>query len=397
MNFGHGFIPRLDARTAAGVDRAVGNPGQPTLDGALLDLPAVIAEASWAGQRPDVLAHLRAGGTTILVDTQGWRYRYPSTLSTEKFRRLPHAPVSPLVEPDDIRAFVRADLHHQVRLGATALLVPGFLPRGVGDDVAPLTELAVEAALDVLGELPPLPLVAFLGAHAVELDKLVSSAERVHGAVSALYVQVTPVNPLLDSPSKLLALLDALRECEAQRFPVIAGHLGAITPLLRAFGITAADAGLGEGERFSAAERIRPARPPRDREREGWRGPRIYARQLGRSLDARVWRALLDVPEIRGRMRCTDPCCRFRTLDTTLSRAVEHSLHGRVGDAREASSLATLMRFDTLADRLERQRSLLNLCNAALMQLGERPIDGAFADNHLATVQRGRRLLGLSA
>lgn len=398
MDFGHGFVPRLDARTAAAVDRAVGSPGQPTLDGARLALPVVIADASWAVGKPPLLAHLRDSGSQVLVDSQAWRYREPATFTVDKYRRAPTAPLAPLTVDDEasLREFVLRDLEHQHRCGATALVVPGFVPRHVGDDPTPMTRIAVETALGCT-DLPAMPLVAFVGGHTLALDRLVDLVGQLHHGLSALYVQLTPVHPLHDSTAKLVAVIDALRACEGERFPVIAGHMGGITPLLRTFGISAGDAGLAQNECFAISDKRRPPAARRDRQGTGWAGPRIFVRQLGRSVVARVWRELLQVPEVRGRIRCTELCCRFRTLDTTITRSVEHSLHGRVADAVDADAVPVSLRIDRMTHVLEQQRSLIAMGNAALVDLGEPPFDGSFVDHHLDTMARLRGLVHRSA
>jgi dihydrodipicolinate synthase/N-acetylneuraminate lyase len=62
--------------------------------------------------------------------------------------------------------------------------------------------------------------------------------------VEALYLQLTPIQPVTDSLSKLEQVTTIYRHAASRGFKVIAGHAGAATPALRAFGIDAADAGL---------------------------------------------------------------------------------------------------------------------------------------------------------
>lgn len=74
MDWGHGFIPRIDQRNWAGVDRALGPPGRLPLDGPPLDVPWTIVDLACARTKPSVLAELRAHGVKILLDGSGWRY-----------------------------------------------------------------------------------------------------------------------------------------------------------------------------------------------------------------------------------------------------------------------------------------------------------------------------------
>lgn len=77
LDFGHGFIPRIGEENYKAVDRCVG----PTdLFSTALALPWAIVDGAWAEQKPELLGTLREHGTSLLVDTHGWRYR-PRTSS----------------------------------------------------------------------------------------------------------------------------------------------------------------------------------------------------------------------------------------------------------------------------------------------------------------------------
>ena len=67
------------------------------------------------------------------------------------------------------------------------------------------------------------------------------------------------MNPLHDSPSKIIDALMLMRHATQQGFSVIAGRLAGLAPLLRAAGIAGADAGLGEGESFAYGTKIKSA------------------------------------------------------------------------------------------------------------------------------------------
>ena len=126
MEFGHGFMPRIDARNYKAVERCLAS-GSDNLFQAGLDLPWAIAEGPWAevnGQ--SLLSSCRERGTKVLIDTQAWRYREATTFSVPKLMDVSHAPSGPLDEltADQFRAFVVRNLDTQASLGADAYLFP---------------------------------------------------------------------------------------------------------------------------------------------------------------------------------------------------------------------------------------------------------------------------------
>lgn len=390
MDFGHGFIPRIDSRNAVAVERALGAPGQLAFETPELDLPWVIVDAFCGAAAPNLVAHLHERGTKVLVDTQAWRYRDPRTFAVPKHRDAPWAAAQPLVYATEaeLRTFVRRDLRTQAELGADAYLLPGALPVNRNDDILVPTQIAADEALSS-SHTAPRPLVSFVGVHPQALDLLGSLLDQLHQGVAAVYVQPTSVEPLRDSPSRLADLVSALVACRKAGFQVVAGHMGAIGPLLSAFGIDAADAGLGQAERFVAKDKLRLPRPRSERtDGGGWGGPSIYVGQLGRSIHPPLWRHLVAAPELRGRFTCTAPCCRFRTLDTTIVRAIEHSLHGRVADAARVRNLEPALRFDVVAATLEERRSMVALCNSVLVCTGHPPVDVAYLDHQIGAMAR---------
>ena len=159
MDFGHGFLPRIDKRNWTGVDRALGPPGRlPLGDGVELDW--AIVDHAYARARPSMPEALVSHGVKTIVDSSAWRYREQPTFDVDAMATAPYAPASPLVERVDVRRFVEADLRSQCELGADAYLIPGFVPRDRNDDVSAMTLTAVETAL-AMSDLDPRPFIAF--------------------------------------------------------------------------------------------------------------------------------------------------------------------------------------------------------------------------------------------
>lgn len=80
-----------------------------------LALPWAIADGAWAEQKPELLGTLREHGTSLLVDTHGWRFRHEAAFDVGKLTAASWAPTSPLLPGDRTAnaAFVQASLRAQ--------------------------------------------------------------------------------------------------------------------------------------------------------------------------------------------------------------------------------------------------------------------------------------------
>ena len=389
LDFGHGFIPRIGEENYKAVDRCVG----PTdLFFSSLDLPWAIVDGAWAERKPELLGTLREHGTKLLIDTHGWRFRYDTALDVEKLRAASWAPPSPVSPVDKTAgvAFVQTSLRAQAELEAGAYFLPGWLPTTPGEDLRPAYEQIVATASQ-FADVPPRPFVLFVGGHTKGLDEVVTLLEDLPHFISGVYLQMTPVGPMKDGPSKLETLTSIYRHAASLGFKVIAGHAGAVTPVLRALGVDAADAGLAIGEGFDQSSTKRRAKPETEgTQQRGGRRSRMYFGQIGRSLEAVDVERLLAVPGAAAELRsCRLPCHRF-SGHHLLDQAREHSLWARVEEAQLVSSLPSSMRATSVYERLKGQRSVLATTNGALETAGEQPLDVKPVDNHLTWISRAR-------
>jgi hypothetical protein len=385
MDLGHGFLPRIDARNYKAVERCLPQDG-PGLFSVGLDLPWAILEGPWAVQHGASTIELcRDRGVSFLVDTQAWRYRDPRTFTVEKFAATPNAPPGPLSPSDHstLSDFVEADLKTQDSLGASAYLLPGVIPNGPNDDVYAESMALLDLAQAKLPEARPC--IAFIGAHTSSMEVAHRLIDDLPHWIDGVYIQLTPVNPLRDSPSKIIDGLMLMRHAAQQGFTVIAGRLAGLTPLLRAAGISGVDASLGEGESFAYGAKVKnhEPRPGTDRRPRLPMG-RLYLPQLGRSVSAAEWARLMQIPAIRGQLLCRLPCCAFgRPIETTPRRGREHSLHCRVADAK-ALSASGRPTIDAAIALLEQRQSTGRTMAASLNEAGIDPIATEFLENHLA-------------
>ena len=388
LELGHGFIPRIGEENYKAVDRCVGPADLFSPD--TLELPWAIIDGAWAEGRPELVNTLRSHGTKLLVDTHGWRYKYGATSEIAKLSTAswsPEATVS-LADRAAGRLLVEASIRAQAALGADAYMVPGWMPDDPSEDLrAPYS--GIFETIGAFDDVEARPFLLFVGGHTKGLDRLIALLDEVPHFVSAVYLQLSPIAPSKDSPSKLEAVMTAYRHAAARGFKVIAGRAGAITPALRAMGVDAADAGLATGEAFDRSG-ARSSRKKSDDEASsgGGRRSRMYFSQIDRSLDAAVVERLLAVPGAAAELRgCRLPCHRFRG-DHVLEHAREHSLWSRVQEAQLVASLPRSMRMTQVYERLRGQRSVLATINGALEAASQENLDPKPLENRLTWVSR---------
>jgi hypothetical protein len=386
FDWGHGFVPRVGPRNSLQVDRTL----SPTnLFGEAIQLPWAIIDLHWAITDPYLIQHLRQAGTKLLFDSQAWRYREAATFGMPKFVALPHAPREPIQGPGTaLRDYVRADLLAQAKLHADAYLIPGFLPHNRDDDFRPITLAAIDHAISALSDLAPKPLVAFLGGHTKNLGAAEKLVAEVHGAVGGLYVQLTPVHPMKDSPAKLVDVARFLLGCRDQGIKVLGGRLAAAGTLLRAVGVDATDAGLAEGETFALNEALTVRKPSTAEAKATGRGPRIYVNQIGLSMNAADYLRLISNQKVAPHLTHRGPCCLFRPMSEVGRFAGEHSLRCRVDEAVDLSGLPTSMRPERALDNYRAKSSLLTTINGILLAENQTPLSTRHIDNLRTALER---------
>jgi hypothetical protein len=242
------------------------------------------------------------------------------------------------------------------------------------------------------------PCVAFLGVHTSSMEAAHRLVDDLPHWIDGVYLQLSRVNPLHDSPSKIIDALMLMRHATQQGFSVIPGRLAGLAPLLRAADISGADAGLGEGESFAYGAKItnhelRNGTEPQPR----LLGGRLYLPQLGRSVSAREWDRLMQVPALRGQLLCRLPCCAFGLpVETTPRRGREHSLHCRVAEANALSGSGRPA-IDASIVLLEQRQSMARAVVASLSEAGFDPVPTSFLDNHLAVARYLRDAVSAAA
>lgn len=387
MEFGHGFVPRIDVGNYKALDRVLGP--RSLFDPVQLDLQWVILDGSWVYSQGELLQRLQAAGIRYLVDTSAWRFQSESAFEVNKLTAMGHAPQQPWTLSDlaEFRSFVADDLRFQAEVGASAYLVPGLIPRDKDQDLsahdAEIAEIVKQVAMDV-----PLPAVAVLGVHTTGLEMARHRLAALSAVYEGVYVQATPVDPYNDSVSKLTTIVDLLVDAKAEDRTVIGGRLGALTVLLRALGIDAADAGFATGETFNLANKLQPRQPQGEEGRSGGANlsHRRYVIQIRRSLDPKRLDEIEAVPAAEAHLRC-ERCCQFLPPTERVQRGREHSLAARVTEAIEISSLPASMRLERAERDWTAARRTLTALNRSLADVGVREVAGEYLDNQLAVLR----------
>lgn len=381
MNQIGGFAPRITSRNRRGVARAL-RPA--TLDEqTALRLPWLVLDAPSGLADPTLPADLSTAGANVIVDTGAWRFADPRTFDIPKWASLRYTPDRPF-EPTRawISDYVARDLAVQSELGAAVYLVPGWFPppRTPSDQLASQANLIFEAADRAVGkDVDIRPLIAFIGVRGGDLERSQAHLAMLHAGYAGVYLQISPVTPYTDPVDRISRQVALLTAARADGRLVIAGHLGALATSLRALGIDATDAGLGEAESFNLSSKIRNQQNQSPDAKGGHpSSPRIYIPEIGRSVDGRLWQYLISVPAIRAELWCRRACCRFRTVESLPQRAIEHSLWCRMEESQAISHIPDSMRID-FADRLlARIETRLGVINSALEAEGQEPLSLSF-------------------
>ncbi len=388
MDFGHGFIPRIDARNFKAVERCLPRNG-PSLFQEDVELPWAILEGPWASTHGKATIELcRQRGTRFMVDTQAWRYRDGRTFSMRKYVDVPYAPSRPIstANKSQLRDFIQADLAIQSSLGASAYLLPGIIPDGPKDDIRNESLALLEVAETCI-PVEARPCIAFIGAHSSSMETAHDLIDRLPHWIDGVYIQATPLNPLTDSPSKIIDSLMLLAHAVSNGFSVISGRQAAFSPLLPIVGVKATDAGLAEGESFEYNARFKSYAPKAGAKTNVPLSGRLYVPQLGRSFSSTEWSRLMKVPALRGQLLCQLPCCSYgQSIEQTPHRGREHALHARIADAKNFGRTGIAGASAAIAT-LEARLSFARTVEAGLRDAKLDPIGTKFIENHLAVAK----------
>ena len=313
---------------------------------------------------------------------------------------------------DDFRRFVA---------GAAAYLAPGHIPADRSADLSAHDQATSSVVEQVCFE-QPLPAIATIGFHIQGLEAAQHRLKSLSSIYSAVYLQPTPriwtgsgwrayigggpwgqdhreartavgeppIDPYRDSPDKLGNLIMLLQQIQRQGRDAIAGRMGALTVLLCALGIAAADAGMAAGEAFALNAKLRapnPSNSPESSTPRASNATRRYLPPIKRSGSPIVVERIEATPAADALLRCTT-CCRFLPPNDRMRRGREHSLLVRVTEAQQVSSLPSSMRLDHAEREWQAARRTSTSVNTALRDAGHKELPTEHLDNQLVALRQ---------
>jgi hypothetical protein len=206
----------------------------------------------------------------------------------------------------------------------------------------------------------------------IGLDRFASAA-RDAGA-QAVGLCLSPAGDGKDSYHKLWRLFLAMSHLKiVLGLPVIAWRQGIYGPALVAAGVDGYETGIGISEQSNIRSNIAARRPPKPGKKPGRGGAAgVFVEPLGRSLNPRVARRLLENQSMRAKVMCTDERCCPQGVASTLEHPREHAVRSR---ARELATLGALparpWRLNHIAMKAQAAVTLAQQANRLLANVGE--------------------------
>jgi hypothetical protein len=347
----------------------------------------LVIDAATAVRRPQFAEAAAGAGIPFLVDPlthllQG------ETRDDDPWAVLPFADHRAVDASAFSERLARADLvarviDFEIEQGATAIIPPYPYVVGLDD---PWLSVALDwirltrERLDAIGvALPIIPI--FCGqlmrfgsdrAWGGGLDLFVTvSAE---ARVDAMALCLSPSGNGRDSYHKVWRLFDAFDHVhQSTEVPVFAWRQGIFGPALVAAGLAGYETGIGTSEQSNIRSNIGARRPPRPgTERRRGVAAGVFLEPLGKSVNPRVARLLLEHQTMKAKVMCTDVRCCPDGIASTLQHPREHAVRSR---ARELSTLGGLparsWRLNHVVGKADEALTLAKQANRVLAAVGE--------------------------
>lgn len=324
-------------------------PGGATtlLPGRSSPIDRLVVDAHIAKRRPQFAAAAASAGVPLLIDplTHFWQgdLRGSDSWVALDYGRdetlTPEALAHPLTREELIAQVVECE----VALGATVVVAPYVYARAPQDPwFARQLELLEATASRLHRHGLRLPIFAVLmvghqgfaapAAWASGIDRFARLARDCGAA--AIGLALSPTKPS-DAYNKVAATFAASARMKATSgLPTFAWRQGIFGASLTAAGADGYETGIATGEACDVPATL-ASRDPRNKKSNGGNPPGIYIEVLGRSVQAKIGRSLLDSP-IRSKVMCDDERCCPDGPSSTKARPREHAVRMR------ARNLATL-------------------------------------------------------
>lgn len=347
----------------------------------------LVVEAPIAARRPQFAEAAAGAGIPFLVDPltpllQG-QTRDDDPWATLPFGRAGNVEAAHFASSVEQERFVDNVIRFEVEHGATAVIPPYPYVSGPDDPWFPLALSFIRLTrrrLDAVGVA--LPIVAIFCGQLMKfgadrawgggLDRFAGVA--ADAGANALALCLSPAGSGKDSYHKVWRLFNAMEHVKALAgLSVFAWRQGVFGPALVAAGLDGYDTGIGLSEQSNVRSNIAARRPPKPGEKPGRGGTAgIYFEPLGRSLNPRVAKRLLDDAAMKAKLMCTDERCCPNGVTSTLAHSREHAVRSR---ARELAILAALparsWRLNHIVTKTEAAVTLANQANQLLAEGNE--------------------------
>jgi hypothetical protein len=347
--------------------------------------PRLVLDAAAAAKYPEFAATARVAGIPLLVDPDTY-YLQDVQHADDQWAQLPFARRDAMT-PSELtrtaqRELVDAAIDHQIRCGATQVVVPyvhiksaddGWVDRQIclyrrtrefldERGIALPTLAIVDVSWRLLerntwGEalLPLLSEIASVG-----FDEIGLAASNVQGGA----------HPELRAASLLASVQRASRTA-----PVIAWNEGRLGELCVAAGAVGYGSGIGWRETCDTTIRMRDRRTPRS---PGPRAPRpVYISKLGRSIPKKTVRDLAGRRGIAPDLTCAPGGCCQNGVNGLLADSRRHTLYARVASLRQLAETDKPFRWSHLRARGEQGLDLARRINVVAGREGLSRVDDA--------------------
>lgn len=347
--------------------------------------PRLVVDAVTADRHREFSDTARTAGIPMLVDPETY-YLQDVQHAGDRWAALPFARRRVVTVSDLTRTvqheIVEAAIEHQIRCGATHLVLPymhikaaddGWVDKQIGlyrTARAVLDQrriaLPTVAVIDLSWRLLPRPtwpdvLLPLLTAiDAAGFNEIALAGSNVDGGAHP--------------DDRAQALLGSITRA-AHTAPVIAWNQGLLGELCVAAGAIGYSTGLGWCEKWDTAARMRDRRYERE---PGPMAPRpVYIAKLGRSIPKKTVQELVTRRTIAPDLPCPPGgCCRGGAAGL-LGDARWHTLYARVASLRQLADTDRSFRWNELRARAEQGMDLARRINAVAAREGLNRVDDA--------------------
>lgn len=181
--------------------------------------------------------------------------------------------------------------------------------------------------------------------------------------IDALWLRVHPFSASTAGPIALRRYIDAGRDLQSLRLPLVAERAGTAGLALMAFGaVGGIESGITLGERFSYQDL---KKKPKDDDGPNW-GPqaRVYISELGTFMSVKQADEFFEIRGMKAKFACRDTgCCRHGAADM-IKDPRPHFIRRRPSEVSAMSRLPEELRASTYLDEFLRPATDLALAGA---------------------------------